>query len=154
MKTVLGIDPGTKCGWAIRLPDGRMAAAGVWDLSGNRFEGAGMRFIRMTTNLNLCRAAHPFDMIAFEEVRRHMGVDAAHCYGGIIAQIMVWCEENNVPYSGIPVASIKKLATGKGNADKTKMVAAAKAKWPGHASDDDNAADALWIAETAAKAMS
>lgn len=42
---ILGIDPGTSCGWAI-LDDGGRVASGVWDLSPKRFEGGGMRYIR------------------------------------------------------------------------------------------------------------
>ena len=55
-----------------------------------------------------------------------------------------------IPYRGIPVATIKKRATGKGNADKGQMIAAAKSRWPCHAFIDDNECDARWIAETAA----
>lgn len=46
-------------------------------------------------------------------------------------------------YQGVPVATIKKHATGKGNAGKEEMIAAAKAR--GHQPTDDNEADALAI---------
>ena len=41
----------------------------------------------------------------------------------------------------MPVGTIKKHATGKGNASKDEMVASARAR--GHAPTDDNEADAL-----------
>jgi Holliday junction resolvasome RuvABC endonuclease subunit len=55
-----------------------------------------------------------------------------------------------VPYQGVPVGTIKKHATGRGNADKQAMVAAARAR--GFSPADDNEADAiallLWAIET------
>lgn len=150
MKTILSIDPGTNCGWAVKR-DGQIVASGVWNLKGGRFEGGGMRFVHFKNYLNsVCSAYRPFDMVVFEEVRRHMGVDAAHVYGGIVAVLTSWCEVEKIPYTAIPVGTIKKLATGKGNANKEAMIAAAQAKWPGHVFEDDNEADARFIAEAAA----
>ena len=150
---ILGIDPGTNCGWAVH--DGRtIVAAGVWNLKGGRFEGGGMRFVRLRFSLDQLNLAFPtIVLVAYEEVRRHMGVDAAHIYGGIIAVLAAWCEDHKpaaIAYEAIPVGSIKKLATGKGNADKAKMIAAARVKWGGLIGDD-NEADARWIAEFAAR---
>ena len=36
--------------------------------------------------------------IYFEEVRRHLGVDAAHVYGGLLATLTAWCEHHQIPY--------------------------------------------------------
>jgi len=58
------------------------------------------------------------------------------------------CEERETPYMGIPVGTVKKLATGKGNANKAAMVAAAARRWALADAVDDNEADALWVAET------
>ena len=79
--------------------------------------------------------------IVFEEVRAHAGTDAAHIYGGFLGTLTAWCEEHDVPYEGVPVGTIKRYATGKGNADKAKMVAAIQAR--GFAPADDNEADAI-----------
>lgn len=149
-KRILGIDPGTACGWAM-WERGSIVAAGTWDLSSRRFEGGGMRFLRLEQLL--LQALPGVNLVAFEEVRRHMGVDAAHIYGGIIATIQRVCEARTpkVPYLGVPVATAKKLATGKGNAKKDAMVAAANARWGLSLTErDDNEADARWIAEAAA----
>lgn len=150
---ILAIDPGTKCGWAIRHPDGRIAS-GVWALKGGRHEGGGMRFVRLAGYLDTIAASYKVDAVAYEEVRRHMGVDAAHIYGGVVATLTAFCESRKppIPYVGIPVGTIKKHATGKGNADKDKMCAATAQRWPemGAAEAiDDNEADARWIAEAA-----
>lgn len=87
--------------------------------------------------------AGQIDAVYFEEVRRHVGTDAAHVYGGFVATLTAWCENNQIPYEGIPVGTIKKAATGRGNASKEEMIQAMRAK--GHNPKDDNEADALAI---------
>jgi len=81
------------------------------------------------------------DAVYFEEVRRHAGVDAAHAYGGFLAHLTAWCEHHQIPYQGVPVGTIKKHATGKGNANKDAMISSARAL--GFDPQDDNEADAL-----------
>lgn len=77
----------------------------------------------------------------FEEVRRHLGTDAAHCYGGFLAVLSAWCEEHHVPYKGVPVKTIKRFIAGKGNASKSEVIEAVKRK--GFLPRDDNEGDAL-----------
>lgn len=81
--------------------------------------------------------------VYFEEVRRHVGVDAAHVYGGLLATLTTWCEHHRIPYQGVPVGTIKKHATGRGNASKDDVITAMRAL--GHSASDDNEADALAI---------
>ena len=98
-----------------------------------------LRFKRWLTELDF--GAPGVEAVFFEEVRRHAGVDAAHAYGGFLAHLTAWCEDHFCPYQGVPVGTIKKHATGHGNADKAAMVAAMQAK--GYPVTDDNEADAL-----------
>ena len=49
--------------------------------------------------------------------------------------------DSSIAYQGVPVGTIKRYATGKGNADKAAMVAAMRAR--GFAPADDNEANAL-----------
>lgn len=143
---VIGIDPGTNTGWSVRYDNG-VHDSGTWNLKGGRHEGGGMRFLRLRKLLiELLDSVNP-EFIAYEEVRAHMGVDAAHIYGGVIAVISEECEKRKVPYVGIPVGTVKKFACGKGNANKDMMVLAAKKKWDLYLGEDE--ADARWIAETA-----
>lgn len=135
---ILAIDPGTKCGYA-KSP----IESGVWDLGSRRHEGGGMRFLRLRNYLVV--ACEDADMVVYEEVRRHMGTDAAHIYGGIVAIIQEHCETHDIYYTGVPVGTVKKFATGKGNADKGTMIEEARKKWPDMIIKDDNQADALWI---------
>lgn len=84
------------------------------------------------------------DAIYFEEVRRHSSVQAAHVYGELSGALMAFCEEYAIPYSSVPVGTIKKAATGKGNASKQEMIAAAIHHYGIFAMTDDEA-DALGI---------
>ncbi|MEA2067828.1 MAG: hypothetical protein U9P12_01390 [Verrucomicrobiota bacterium] len=46
----------------------------------------------------------------------------------MLAILTAWCEAAAVPYRGVPVAAIKRHATGKGNARKEHVIAAVKAR--------------------------
>ena len=35
--------------------------------------------------------------------------------------LTAWCEEHELPYQGVPVGTIKRYATGKGNADSRRL---------------------------------
>ncbi len=140
MKTILAIDLGTKTGWALHHSDGSIISS-TEDFKPKRFEGGGMRYLRFKRWLNEFLADGDINAVYFEEVRRHLGVDAAHAYGGFMAHLTAWCEKNNIPYQGVAVGTIKKHATGKGNAGKLEVIAAMRKL--GHLPDDDNEADAL-----------
>jgi len=147
---VLAIDLGTTTGWALRPMDGPIAH-GFVGFRPQRFEGGGMRYLRFKRWLSEIKAlATGIHAVYFEEVRRHVGVDAAHVYGGLMATLTTWCEHHGIPYQGVPVGTIKKHATGKGNAGKEEVLAAMRAK--GHPVADDNEADALallhWALDT------
>ncbi len=144
---ILALDLGTLTGWALRSQDG-IIISGVGDFKPQRFEGGGMRYLRFRRWLaELKSSADGLDTIYFEEVRHHAGVDAAHAYGGFLAQLTAWCEQHTIPYQGVPVGTIKKHATGKGNANKADMVAAMRAR--GFHPADDNEADALALLDWA-----
>ena len=139
--TILALDLGTTTGWALRGSDGHITS-GSESFRPQRFEGGGMRFLRFKRWLTELKAvADGIDALHFEEVRRHVSTDAAHAYGGFLATLTAWCEHHQIPYQGVPVGTIKKHATGKGNAGKEDVIAAARAR--GHAPVDYNEADAL-----------
>ena len=148
--TTLALDLGTTTGWALRSSDG-LITSGTASFRNGRFDGGGMRYLRFTNWLGeLERLSGPIAAIWFEEVRRHAGTDAAHVYGGLMATLTAWAELRGVPYQGVPVGTIKRHATGKGNANKDAMIAAAQAR--GFSPADDNEADAIailhWAIET------
>ena len=149
--TILALDLGTTTGWALRTPDGAITS-GTQSFRPQRFEGGGMRFLRFKRWLTELKAhADGIDSLHFEEVRRHVSTDAAHAYGGFLATLTSWCEHHQIPYQGVPVGTIKKHATGKGNASKDEMITAMRRL--GHVPTDDNEADALAILHWASQSI-
>ena len=149
-RTQLAIDLGTITGWALRSADG-LITSGTVSFRPSRYDGGGMRYLRFQNWLSeMDRLVGPIATIFYEEVRRHAGTDAAHVFGGLMAVLTAWAELRGVPYQGVPVGTIKKHATGKGNANKAAMIDAARAK--GFSPADDNEADAiailLWAVDT------
>ncbi len=148
---ILALDLGTTTGWALRSADG-LITSGALSLRPGRFDGGGMRYLRFANWLaEIDRLSGPMAAIYFEEVRRHAGTDAAHVYGGLMATLTAWAEQHGVPYQGVPVGTIKRHVTAKGNAGKEAVLAAVRAR--GFSPADDNEADAiallLWAVETA-----
>ena len=144
--SVLALDLGSTMGWAVYClnndaSDSRITS-GTVVFKNSRFEGGGMRFLRFKHWLTEMKASlGVIDAVYFEEVRRHKGVDSAHIYGGFLAHLTAWCEHHEIPYQGVPVGTIKKHITGKGNASKEEVIHAVTNK--GFTPTDDNEADSL-----------
>jgi hypothetical protein len=138
---VLALDLGSTTGWALRGRDGGITS-GTMRFKPSRFEGGGMRYLRFRAWLGeIAGLSGGLTRVAFEEVRAHAGTGAAHLYGAFLGHLSAWCEERGVAYEGVPVATVKRFATRRGNADKAAMIAAVKAR--GFAPADDNEADAI-----------
>ena len=139
--TILALDLGTKTGWALH-GQGQLITSGTALFKNDRWQGGGMRFLRFKQWLTeIKQMAGGLDAVFVEEVRRHAGVDAAHAYGGFLAHVTAWCEHHQIPYEAVPVGTIKRHATGKGNANKQAMIVAMRNR--GFNPVDDNEADAL-----------
>ncbi len=137
-------------GWAMQLAGG-VIESGTISFRPSRYDGGGMRYLRFRGWLaSVASDAAGLEAIYFEEVRRHVGTDAAHLYGGFLATLTAWCEQNAIPYEGVPVGTIKRHITGKGNADKAAVFDAVRAT--GFNPCDENEADAiailLWAIDT------
>ena len=148
--TILALDLGTTTGWALRAPDG-LITSGTVSFRPSRYDGGGMRYLRFTNWLTeLDRLSGPIAAIWYEDVRRHVGTDAAHVYGGLMATLTAWAELRGVPYEGVPIGTWKRSVCGKGNARKQDVIDTMRAR--GFAPADDNEADALaillWALET------
>lgn len=140
---ILALDLGTKTGWAFSD-----TGSGVWNLAPRRHESQGMRWIKFRQSLN--DALQGVDMVAYEEVARHLGTHAAHIYGGFLAILQEMCEERKIEYVGVPVGTIKKHATSRGNASKADMIQHANfiirtESYREHPVIDDNEADAICL---------
>lgn len=146
MTALVAIDLGTKMGWAA-LDETGQVTSGTESFHPRRHEGGGMRYLRFKQFLTRLKegCGGEIEAVYFEEVRGHRGTDAAQIYGGFLSTLTMWCEHHRIPYSGIPVGTIKKHATGHGNAKKKAMIQAMRAK--GYRPEDDNEADALALLE-------
>lgn len=141
---ILCLDLGTKVGWAVIGANG-MLATGCADLEPHRYEGGGMRWVRLHKHLNTLNVAYDFALVSFEKVEAgHKGTIAAHMYGGFYHHLTYWCEVNKIPHTAFGVKPIKKHATGSGGASKEAMIRSAQSK--GHKTVDENEADAIALA--------
>jgi len=136
---ILSLDFGSRCGWAIS--DGNDVESGVWQIAPQRGESPGMRYVRLRGCLNTLLAAYPDLAAVYYEQAHHRGGAATEYAVGCATASQAWCAEKGIDHAAVHSATIKKHATGRGNADKAAMLAAMQAK--GHAVTDDNEADAL-----------
>lgn len=84
----------------------------------------------------------PVDLVVIEDIPTHAhgaGVTAM-VHGAIRLRLLEWL----VPYALVPPATLKKFATGRGNATKADM-AVALYKRAGIELADDNQVDAWWL---------
>ena len=97
--------------------------------------------------LAFTKRAHPIAGGAIEAASLY-SVNQADKLGGVRGVLAVFLADiaESLPYV-IPPSSLKKFATGNGNASKEKMILAARRQW-GIVSEDE--ADAAWLAEFAA----
>jgi Holliday junction resolvasome RuvABC endonuclease subunit len=150
----IGLDFGNDCGYGVLRFDGSRVVSGAWKLKGGRFDGGGMPVVRLLRLLGELLDAYPGAQVAFEEVASHGkgGAIAAQKYGGFAHSVMAFLEARGVPYAGCPVGTLKKTATGRGNAGKADIIRAANERWglaiPADEKDGhDDEADALWCAD-------
>ncbi|AKK20588.1 hypothetical protein V9J15_04755 [Candidatus Liberibacter africanus] len=101
---ILAVDIGCKMGFVIQK-DGNILS-GTVRFENGRFEGGGMKFLKFQNWLDKLEG---IKVVWFEEVRRHLGVDASHAYDGFLAVLVAWCEKNQIAYGGVPVQTIKNI---------------------------------------------
>lgn len=144
MTVLLALDLGSSTGWAF-CHSGGSIFSGSWDFKPKRFEGGGMRYLRFRRMLDEFAGGNEVQAVYFEEVRRHLGTDAAHIYGGLMATLETWCEEKQLPYQGVPIGVWKRELPGlrKGNASKEQVLTAVRAL--GYSPTSHDEADAIGV---------
>ncbi|CAB3846456.1 hypothetical protein LMG3482_01895 [Achromobacter deleyi] len=139
---ILALDLGTKLGWAVRARDGA-----VWHgtevFTPRKSWTPGQRWLRARSFVTDLVVRHQVHAIAYEDVKRHAGTDAAHAYGAFLCLVQMVADSHRAALMPVGVGTIKKHWTGKGNADKAAMEAQARAR--GFRPETDNDADALAI---------
>ncbi|WP_254916364.1 hypothetical protein [Achromobacter denitrificans] len=139
---ILALDLGTKLGWAVRARDGAVLH-GTEAFTPRKSWTPGQRWLRARSFLTDLIVRHQATVIAYEDVKRHVGTDAAHAYGAFLCIVQMVADSHRATLQPVGVGTIKKHWTGKGNADKDAMLAQARAR--GFRPETDNDADALAI---------
>lgn len=146
---ILALDLGTTTGWACSNP-GLQTTYGKWELAPKKHEDSGMRLVKFQSSLDQFKT---LDLIVYEEVSFRQHGSAAIIYGQLLGALMLWAKARGIRYTGVPVGTIKKHATGGGKANKLTMIKAANDKFdfvvePLKDSDHD-IADALHLLDYA-----
>ena len=102
--TLLALDLGANLGFAIYK--GEKFISGTKKL-GTSKEKFGARFHEFRTWLLKIIEKHKIDVIYFERVYGHKGIEAVHCYGGYMYMLASVCFQRNSPGIGLKVQEIK-----------------------------------------------
>jgi hypothetical protein len=149
---ILALDLGTKTGWAL-LKNGAVSS-GTWLLANEKELRS-----QKKANLDRCCDMRPsqlqarviqvgdVDWIYFEDVQFLSSQLQAQLWASLRCIVTLFYPK--IKLRAVPVGTLKKFATGKGNADKAAMMAAI----PGF-TGDDNEADAIHLLHFARKELS
>lgn len=148
---ILGLDCATKTGWALS-EDGKIIESGVQDFTKKRGDSNGMMFLRFRTWIGNMIVMHGVKVCAYEQAH-HRGGAATEVCVNLTGRVQEECVAHGIEYTPVHTTTIKKFATGKGNADKALMIEAA-AKFLGRHPIDDNEADAVMLSLCAGKELS
>lgn len=142
---VVGLDPGTKTGWAI-CRDGKIIESGVQAFDLGRGESPGMRFLRFRRWLReLCPPHFGQAVLAFERAH-HRGGPATEIGVGLCTRIQEFAAEQACEALPVHTATLKKWATGNGRADKPAMIDRAMTLAQDQQCASDDQADAILVA--------
>ena len=137
---ILALDFATKTGWATE------GLSGVQVFDVKRGESPGMRFLRFRAWLTeTCMLADP-KVIAYEQPH-HRGGPATEVAYGFLTEVKTMAADRGIELMPVHSSTLKKFATGKGNAPKGSMIEEARRR--GYNPADDNEADACLLYEYA-----
>ena len=134
---ILAVDQGTKTGFYT----GTISGVNVFDVK--RGESPGMRFLRFKHWLNeIYGLMGGIDVIVYEQAH-HRGGAATQVAVGMVTHMLSFAAEKDIEIYPVHSGTLKKYATGKGNAGKDEMIRAAIDR--GFNPRDDNEADAVLL---------
>lgn len=166
MGNTLSLDIGTTTGWAVRKPDevlsGSWLLATAKELRQQRKVGrertGDIRFFRLHERITQTIGEHAIENIVFEDVLFLSSQAQSQLWASLRTAVWMAAESHRVEC--VHTGTLKKFATGAGNARKEAMVAAVANLPPpwGRVATDDNEADAVlilrwWEAQNAACSM-
>jgi hypothetical protein len=113
---IIAMDLGTKTGWADSF-----GQYGELNMTPAKWESAGMVFHKFRTSMPMVRT---YDLVVYEAVTFQGKGGESRVLQGLTAILQEFCIEHEIEYTGVPVSTLKKFFTGKGNAKKADMRAA------------------------------
>jgi Holliday junction resolvasome RuvABC endonuclease subunit len=146
---VLALDLATRTGWADALCGS--VRSGYRDFPEVKGEAPGTRFVRFRNWLReMVDTETPPELVVIEKplIGTMKNADVARIAFGFAAITEEVCARFGVRFYAIHNATVKKHATGSGNADKRRMTAAANTQFEakiGREIIDNNEADALCV---------
>lgn len=140
--TIAALDLATTTGFSSYASG--VVTSGIFKCREKPKESWGVCFLRFRDWLRDWLDQEKPEQLWYEEVRRWSSGDAAKAYCGLRAFMLVECELRGILVMKAEVRSIKKHATGNGNAKKEAMIEAAWERW-GIRAVDDNEGDALCL---------
>lgn len=152
-KTIIGLDLGTKCGYAVLKGRKRLESAAVkLQPTKARMLHRAERWKNFGNLLHTLYATWGPDCVfVYEMVRRHMGADAAHVYGGWLTKLEEFDFQLQLigaptVFERIEVSTWKKATTGNGRASKDLVLKTMSKRFKIKIKTEDEA-DALGVAE-------
>jgi len=127
----------TKTGWATAT------VSGVEDFRKKTGDSRGMIYVRFVSWLMEMDEHVSPELIVYERPHSR-GRAATELLNGLLAHLQAHCERRGIEYTDCPSTTLKKFATGKGNASKGEMMAAYRKRF-GVEPIDDNECDAVWL---------
>lgn len=146
---ILALDLGTHTGWACRGLRGEMLA-GTWDFVQKKGPCCAVDPRLVLFRQKLVEETR-IDLLVYEDVQFMRGRAQAFLWSGFRTVLWLFAHDYNIPIICCPVKTLKKFATGNGNADKDEMASALFLRddikdMPANVSDlDDNAVDAVHL---------
>lgn len=149
---ILALDLATKTGWALLDRSGNMTS-GVQEFDLRRGESKGMRFLRFRKWIREMFTLGELGQNFSKEDPGLVVYEQPHFRGGHACELLVGLSTNviaetaqvGLEHLAVHTGSLKKFATGKGNAGKEEMILKSKEFFPEIEILDDNHADALLL---------
>ncbi len=151
---ILALDLGSNTGWAVSVNAVIESGDQAFTIKKGRKTIAddhpGEKFIQFQKWFRLMIRFYKPETVAYEEVMGYgMRQYAMNMYSGFRGIMLANCAYYEIPVIAYTQPAIKKFATGKGNANKEKMIEAAAMKWPSVAFGSHDEVDARFVLEMA-----
>lgn len=128
MTSILGLDLGTKLGWAVISNNHGQEhiESGAQDFTPEGHQGVGARGHRLRVWLHHLHQTHKFERLVWEEINFNarnkkgftVGRNNAIVYGGIVWTVTAWAHYHGIPYEGVQPQTIRKHVFGNGGYKK------------------------------------